>query len=64
MQKAFMECYGGMSNIQNKLYYTIAGFVPTTFDVGTNYANLQAEQDNGLMMTTMAYSKYIKPQHL
>jgi len=64
VQKVFMEHYGGMLNIQNKLYYTIAEFIPTTFDVGTNYAHLQVEQDNGLMMATMAYSKYIKPQHL
>lgn len=59
-----MGRYGGTSNIQNKLYYTVAEFVPTTFDVGTNYAHLRVEQDNALMTDTMAYSKYIKPQHL
>ena len=51
-------------NIQNKLYYTVAEFIPTMFNMGTNYAHLRVEQDNRLTMTTMAYSKYIKPQHL
>jgi hypothetical protein len=64
VQKAFMEQYGGTSHIQNKLFYTVAEFVPTTFDVGSNYAHLWVEQDNTLPTATMAYSKYIKPQHL
>ena len=59
-----MERYGGTSNIQNKLYYTVAEFVPTTFDAGTNYAHPRVEQDNVLTTATMTHSKYIKPQHL
>ena len=58
-----MECFGGTSHIQNKLFYTVAEFVPTTFNAGSNYAHLQVEQDNTLLMA-MAYSKYIKWQHL
>jgi len=64
VQKAFMEWYGDTSHIQNKLLYTVAEFVPTTPNAGSNYAHLQIEQDNMLPTATMAYSKYIKPQHL
>ena len=64
VQKAFIERYGGTSNIQNKLFYTVAEFVPTTFDAGSNYAHLRVEQDNAIPTSAMAYSKYIKPQHL
>jgi hypothetical protein len=42
----------------------MAEFVPTTFDMGSNYAHLWVEQDNMLPTATIAYSKYIKPQHL
>jgi len=59
-----MEQYRGMSHTQNKLLYTVTEFVPTTFDMGSNYAHLWIEQDNMLPTATMAYSKYIKLQHL
>ena len=64
VQKAFMEQYGDMSHIQNKLFYIVAEFVPTTFDTGSKYAHLWVEQDNTLPIATMAYSTYIKLQHL
>jgi hypothetical protein len=64
VQKAFMLHYGGLINMQNKLYYIIADFVPTSFDAGSSYAHSKIEEDSGLGADTITYSKYIKPPHL
>ena len=64
VQKAFMEKYGGTSNIRNKLHYVIAEFVPVTFDAGSSFAHAKIEQDNFIGLDSIAYSKYIKPPHL
>jgi len=64
VQKAFMEKYGGTSNIRNKLHYVIAEFVPVTFDAGSSFAHAKVEQDNFIGLDSIAYSKYIKPPHL
>jgi hypothetical protein len=64
VQKAFMDCYGGSSNMQSKLSYVIAEFVPTTFIEGSTFTHLKIEENSGLSVNTIAYSKYIKPAHL
>ena len=64
VQKAFMANYRGTSNIQNKLHYVIAEFVPTTFDAGSSYAHAKVEEDSGISSNRIAFSKYIKPPHL
>ncbi|KAF8220387.1 hypothetical protein L208DRAFT_1541071 [Tricholoma matsutake] len=53
-----------MSNIKNKLFYVVAEFIPTTFNVGTNSAHTHIEEDSCLHTDTITYSKYIKPPHL
>ena len=64
VQKAFIANYGGTSNIQNKLHYIIAEFIPATFDAGSSYAHAKVEEDSGISGNTIAFSKYIKPPHL
>ena len=64
VQTAFMANYGGTASIQNKLFYVIAEFVPTTFDAGSSYAHAKVEEDTGLCSGAIAHSKYIKPPHL
>jgi hypothetical protein len=64
VQKAFVANYGGTSNIQTKLHYVIAEFVPTTYDAGSSYAHAKVEEDSGISGDTIAFSKYIKPPHL
>ncbi|KAF8239085.1 hypothetical protein L208DRAFT_1478206 [Tricholoma matsutake] len=59
-----MNHFGSMANIHNKLYYTIAKFIPTTFDAGTSYAHAKLEADHSLTNGRVAFSKYIKPPHL
>ena len=64
VQKVFIANYSGTSNIQNKLHYIIAEFVPTTFDAGSSYAHTKVEEDSGISGNIIAFSKYIKPPHL
>jgi hypothetical protein len=64
VQAAFTANYGSMSNIQDKLFYVIAEFVPTTFYAGSSYAHAKVEEDSRLSTDTIAYLKYIKPPHL
>jgi hypothetical protein len=64
VQKAFMENYGGTSNMRNTLHYVIAEFVPVTYDAGSSFAHAKVEHDNTLGLDTIAYSRYIKPPHL
>jgi hypothetical protein len=64
VQKAFMEKYGGTSNMHNKLHYVIAEFVPVSFDAGSSFTHAKIEQDNVIGLDSIAYSKYIKPPHL
>lgn len=61
---AFTAKFGGMSNIQNKLFYIIAEFIPTTFKAGSSYTHTWIEADSTLTENTIAYSKYIKSIHL
>ena len=63
VQKAFMDNYGGTSNMRNKLHYIIAEFVPVSFDAGSSFAHAKVEHDNTLGLDTIAYSKFIKPPH-
>jgi len=64
VQKSFMAHFGGTSNIQNKLYYGIAEFVPTTFDTGSSFTHTKLEETNQLNEGSIAFSKYIKAPHL
>jgi len=64
VQKAFITNYSGTSNIQNKLHYVIAEFMPTTFNVGSSYMHTKVEEDSGISNNMIAFSKYIKPPHL
>jgi hypothetical protein len=50
--------------MQSKLSYVIAEFVPTTFIEGSTFTHLKIEENSGLSVNTIAYSKYIKPAHL
>lgn len=63
-QKAFIANYGGTSNIQSKLYYVIAEFVPTTFIEDSTFTHLKIEEHSNICVDTIASSKYIKPAHL
>jgi hypothetical protein len=60
----FTAKFNGTSNIQDKLFYVIAEFVPTTFEAGTSFVHAQIEEDSTLTEKTITYSKYIKPPHL
>ncbi|KAF8224000.1 hypothetical protein L208DRAFT_1313982, partial [Tricholoma matsutake] len=64
VQKVFTTHYGGMSNIQNRLFYMLVEFVPTTFKVGADYAHAHMEDDSRIASNVITYSKYIKPAHL
>ena len=64
VQKAFTTHYGGMSNIRNRLFYTLVEFVPTTFEAGADYAHARVEDDSGIASNAITYSKYIKPARL
>jgi hypothetical protein len=64
VQKAFMDSYGGTSNMQNKLHYAIAEFVPVTFIENSSFMHSRIEEESGLRGDTLAFSKYIKPAHL
>jgi hypothetical protein len=61
VQKAFIASYGGSSNIQSKLLYIIAEFVPVTFIEDSTFTNLKIEENSGLSVDSIAFSKYIKP---
>lgn len=58
VQNTFIANYGGTSNIQNKLYYVIAEFVPTTFDAGSSYVHTKVEEDSTLGSNTIGYSNW------
>jgi len=64
VQKSFMAHFRGTSNIRNKLYYRIAEFVPTTFDMGSSFMHTKLEETNQLNEGSIAFSKYIKAPHL
>lgn len=64
VQKAFIESYGGTSNIQSNVHYVIAEFVPITFTEDSTFTHAKIEENSGLSYNTITYSKYIKPAHL
>ena len=64
VQKAFMESYRGTSNMQNKLYYVIADFVPITFIKNLSFMHAKIEEESHICADTLVFSKYIKLIHL
>jgi hypothetical protein len=64
VKHTFTAKFNGISNIQDKLFYVIAEFVPTTFEAGTSFTHARIEEDSALTEKTITYSKYIKPPHL
>jgi hypothetical protein len=64
VKRAFTAKFDSTSNIQNKLFYIIAEFIPTTFEEGSSFTHARIESDSTLAENTIAYSKYIKPAHL
>jgi len=64
VQKAFMAHFNGTSNMENKLHYVIAEFVPMTFDAGSSFAHAKVEEDNMMEWDAIVFSRYIKPAYL
>jgi hypothetical protein len=64
IKHAFTAKFDRTSNIQNKLFYVIVEFIPTTFEEGSSFTHAHIESDSTLAENTIAYSKYIKPAHL
>jgi hypothetical protein len=66
VQKEFMENYGGTANMQNKLHYVIAEFVPVTFIENSTFMHAKIEEESSISADTLTFSesKYIKPAHL
>jgi hypothetical protein len=59
-----MDNFSGTSNIQNKLYYIIAEFIPTTFEAGSSFVHAKLENIDFLTEGSITFSKYIKPPYL
>jgi hypothetical protein len=60
VQEAFMKYYDRTkSNIWNKLHYTIAEFVPTTYDAGVGCEARRRQCDSRIV-----FLKFIKLPHL
>jgi hypothetical protein len=45
VQKAFMDNYGGMASMQNKLHYVITEFVPVTFIENSSFMHTKIEEE-------------------
>ena len=56
--------YSSSAKICNKLYHSIAEFVPTTFNMNDNYSHNKLETTNSLKPSSIAWSRYIKPPNL
>lgn len=58
--KSFMEHFGGASIARAQLLYTVAEFVPVTFDPTIEVARENAERSSGLQRGAMVHVKWIK----